>query len=169
MQQSTIAAIATAPGQAGISCVRISGPSAYRVAQEVFRPARAGRRLEDAKGYTALYGFFERRGRRMDEAVALCFRAPKSYTGEDVVELSVHGGEAVVRELLAACYEAGAAPAAAGEFTRRAFLNGRISLTQAEAVMEMIEATGADGARAAAAAMELSLIHISIKFSNVNA
>ena len=106
MQQSTIAAIATAPGQAGISCVRISGPSAYRVAQEVFRPARAGRRLEDAKGYTALYGFFERRGRRMDEAVALCFRAPKSYTGEDVVELSVHGGEAVVRELLAACYEA---------------------------------------------------------------
>ena len=93
----------------------------------------------------------------MDEAVALCFRAPKSYTGEDVVELSVHGGEAVVRELLAACYEAGAAPAAAGEFTRRAFLNGRISLTQAEAVMEMIEATGADGARAAAAAMEGAL------------
>lgn len=155
--QSTIAAIATAPGQAGISCVRISGPSAYRVAQGVFRPARAGRRLEEARGYTALYGFFERQGRRMDEAVALCFRAPKSYTGEDVVELSVHGGEAVTRELLAACYEAGAAPAAAGEFTRRAFLNGRISLTQAEAVMEMIEATGAEGARAAAAAMEGAL------------
>ena len=85
------------------------------------------------------------------------FPRAQSYTGEEVVELSVHGGEAITKELLTACYDVGAAPAAAGEFTRRAFLNGRISLTQAEAVMEMIEATGEAGARAAAAAMQGAL------------
>ena len=155
--RETIAAIATATGRAGISCVRISGPAATAVAAAVFTPANPRRSLATAKGYTAFYGSVSRGGRRMDEAVALCFRAPKSYTGEDVVELSVHGGEAITKELLAACYDAGAQPAAAGEFTRRAFLNGRISLTQAEAVMEMIEATGEAGARAAAAAMQGSL------------
>ncbi len=157
MQTTTIAAIATAPGRAGIACVRISGPQAYEVAQRVFVPVQKGRSLAQARGYTALFGHVFRGGTRLDEAIALCFRAPKSYTGEDVVELSVHGGEASIRSLLATCCEAGAAPAAAGEFTRRAFLNGRISLTQAEAVMEMIEATSADGARAAAAAMEGAL------------
>lgn len=157
MQSSTIAAIATAPGRAGIACVRISGPQAYEIAQKVFVPVQKGRSLAAARGYTALFGHVQRAGRRLDEAIALCFRAPKSYTGEDVVELSVHGGEASILGLLAACCEAGASPAAAGEFTRRAFLNGRISLTQAEAVMEMIEAVSADGARAAAAAMEGAL------------
>ena len=157
MFEDTIAAIATAPGRAGIACVRISGPQAYEVAAGVFRPADARRSLAKAKGYTALFGHVFRGPQRLDEAIALCFRAPKSYTGEDVVELSVHGGEAVVRQLLSACYDAGARPAAAGEFTRRAFLNGRVSLTQAEAVMQIIEATGADGARAAAAAMEGAL------------
>ena len=159
MFEDTIAAIATAPGKAGIACVRISGPQAYAVAEKVFRPVDSRRSLAAAKGYSALFGHVFRADRRLDEAVALCFRAPKSYTGEDVVELSVHGGEGVVRQLLAACYDAGARPAAAGEFTRRAFLSGRISLTQAEAVMQMIEATGADGARAAAAAMEGALWH----------
>ena len=159
MFEDTIAAIATAPGKAGIACVRISGPQAYEVAGRIFYPADSRRSLAAAKGYTALFGHTERAGHWLDETIALCFRAPKSYTGEDVVELSVHGGEAVVRQLLAACYDAGARPAGAGEFTRRAFLNGRLSLTQAEAVMQMIEATGADSARAAAAAMEGALWH----------
>ena len=85
--RDTIAAIATAPGPAGIAIVRISGPQAYQVAGRVFEPKNAARSLEKARGYTALFGYFGADGRRKDEAVALCFRAPASYTGEDVVEL----------------------------------------------------------------------------------
>ena len=92
-----------------------------------------------------------------DEVVALCFRAPHSYTGEDVVELSCHGGSAVSQMLLRACFAAGAAPAGPGEFTKRALLNGRISLTQAEAVMDLIGASSRQGAAAAASAMEGAL------------
>lgn len=157
MQQTTICALATPPGPGGIAVVRISGPEAYAVAGEVFRPADPARSLAKAKGYTALFGHFYRAGRPCDETVALCFRAPKSYTGEDVVELSCHGGPAVVEELLAACREAGAAPAGAGEFTRRAFLNGRIGLTQAEAVMGLISAAGRQGAALASAALDGAL------------
>lgn len=153
MPNATICALATPPGPGGISVVRISGPEAYAVAGRVFRPADPARTLEKAKGYTALFGRFFRAGRPCDETVALCFRAPKSYTGEDVVELSCHGGPAVVEELLAACREAGAAPAAAGEFTRRAFECGRIGLTQAEAVMGLISAAGRQGAALSAAAL----------------
>ena len=155
--ETTIAAIATAPGKAGLACVRISGPQALAVADRVFCPAHGAGPLAAMKGYTARFGHVLRGGRVLDEAVALVFRAPHSYTGEDAAELTVHGGEAVVRELLAACYDAGAVPAAAGEFTRRAFLSGRISLTQAEAVLEMIVAGSAEGARAAAAAMDGAL------------
>ena len=96
-------------------------------------------------------------GALCDEVVALCFRAPHSYTGEDVVELSCHGGSAVSARLLRACCAAGAAPAGPGEFTKRAFLSGRISLTQAEAVMDLINATSRQAAAAAAAAMEGAL------------
>lgn len=157
MQNSTICALATPPGPGGIAVVRISGPEAFEVAARVFSPANPGRTLQKAKGYTALFGHFYRAGQRCDETVALCFRAPKSYTGEDVVELSCHGGPAVVEELLAACREAGAAPAGPGEFTRRAFLNGRISLTQAEAVMGLISAAGRQGAALSAAALDGAL------------
>ena len=134
--EHTIAALATPPGEGGLAVVRISGERAYEVAAAVFRPMAKGRSLAKAKGYTAMLGFFEEGGRVRDEVVALCFRAPKSYTGEDVVELSCHGGSAVCTALLRACYAAGAQPAGPGEFTKRAFLNGRISLTQAEAVMD---------------------------------
>lgn len=157
MRESTICALATPPGTGGIALVRISGPDAYGIAARVFRPADPARQLEQAKGYSAMFGHFYRGGRQCDETVALCFRAPKSYTGEDVVELSCHGGPAVVEELLAACREAGAAPAGAGEFTRRAFLNGRIGLTQAEAVMGMISAAGRQGAALAASALDGAL------------
>ncbi len=157
MTDSTVAAIATPPGKGGIAVVRISGPQAYRVASAVFRPADPKKSLEKAKGYTALFGHFILDGAVADEVVALCFRAPRSYTGEDVVELSCHGGSAVSELLLRACLCAGAQPAGPGEFTKRAFLSGRISLTPAEAVMDLIGATGRQAAAAAAASMEGAL------------
>ena len=142
MQNTTIAAIATAPGAGGIAVVRLSGPESYAVAARVFHPANPAKRVEDAKGYTALFGHFMEGEEAFDEGVALFFRAPHSYTGEDVVELSCHGGSAVARRLVEACIAAGAVPAAPGEYTRRAFLNGKMSLTQAEAVMDVIGAAG---------------------------
>ena len=115
MQGSTIAAIATAPGAGGIAVVRLSGGQSYAVAEQVFRPASPSKTVRDAKGYTALFGHFVEGGEVFDEGVALFFRAPHSYTGEDVVELSCHGGNAVARRLVEACLAAGAQPAAPGE------------------------------------------------------
>ena len=157
LQETTIAAIATPPGVGGIAVVRLSGEHAYEIAARVFRPANSKKKLEQAKGYTALFGHFVQDGRVCDEVVALCFRAPHSYTGEDVVELSCHGGSTISGQLLRACLDAGAQPAGPGEFTKRALLAGRISLTQAEAVMDLIGATSKQGAVAAAAAMEGAL------------
>ena len=153
MQGSTIAAIATAPGAGGIAVVRLSGAQSYAVAERVFRPANPGKKVAQAKGYTALFGHFVDGGEKFDEGVALFFRAPHSYTGEDVVELSCHGGNAVPRRLVEACLAAGAQPAAPGEYTRRAFLNGKLGLTQAEAVMDLISADGRQGAALANAAL----------------
>ena len=157
MQESTIAAIATAPGAGGIAVVRLSGPESYAVAARVFRPANPNKKVADAKGYTALFGRFVEGEDAFDEGVALFFRAPHSYTGEDVVELSCHGGSAVARRLVEACIAAGAAPAAPGEYTRRAFLNGKLSLTQAEAVMDLISADGKQGAALANASLNGAL------------
>ena len=153
MQHSTIAAIATAPGAGGIAIVRLSGPESYEVAAKVFRPANPAKKVADAKGYTAMFGAFVEGEEAFDEGVALFFRAPHSYTGEDVVELSCHGGSAVARRLVEACIAAGASPAAPGEYTRRAFLNGKLGLTQAEAVMDLISADGRQGAALANAAL----------------
>ena len=157
MQGSTIAAIATAPGAGGIAVVRLSGAQSYAVAERVFRPANPGKKVAQAKGYTALFGHFVDGGEKFDEGVALFFRAPHSYTGEDVVELSCHGGSAVARRLVEACLAAGAQPAAPGEYTRRAFLNGKLGLTQAEAVMDLISADGRQGAALANAALSGAL------------
>ena len=157
MQESTIAAIATAPGAGGIAVVRLSGPESYAVAARVFRPANPNKKVADAKGYTALFGCFVEGEDAFDEGVALFFRAPHSYTGEDVVELSCHGGSAVARRLVEACIAAGAAPASPGEYTRRAFLNGKLSLTQAEAVMDLISADGKQGAALANASLNGAL------------
>ena len=153
MQGSTIAAIATPPGAGGIAVVRLSGAESYTVAARVFHPANPAKKVEEAKGYTALFGHFVDREEAFDEGVALFFRAPHSYTGEDVVELSCHGGNAVARRLVEACLAAGAQPAAPGEYTRRAFLNGKLGLTQAEAVMDLISADGRQGAALANAAL----------------
>ena len=150
MQHSTIAAIATAPGAGGIAIVRLSGPESYEVAAKVFRPANPAKKVADAKGYTAMFGAFVEGKEAFDEGVALFFRAPHSYTGEDVVELSCHGGSAVARRLVEACI-------AAGESPRRAFLNGKLSLTQAEAVMDIISADGRQGAALANASLNGAL------------
>ncbi|MDL2219475.1 tRNA uridine-5-carboxymethylaminomethyl(34) synthesis GTPase MnmE [Ruminococcaceae bacterium OttesenSCG-928-O06] len=154
----TIAAIATPPGTGGIAVVRLSGPDAYNVAACVFAPNNPKKNLQKMPGYTAALGKIAWRGQEIDEGIALCFRAPHSYTGEDVVELSCHGGDAVSRAVLAACLQAGARPAAEGEFTRRALMNGRLSLTQAEAVMDLISAQGRQGV-AAAKALQGGALH----------
>ena len=154
---STICALATPPGAGGIAVVRVSGPEAYAVVGEIFTPCNPAKQVAEAKGYTAMLGHYHLRGEEMDETIALFFRAPHSYTGEDVIELSVHGGNAMAQGLLEALYLAGAAPAGPGEFTRRALENGRMSLTQAEAVMEIISAEGRQGAALAKSALDGAL------------
>lgn len=151
---STICALATPPGEGGIATVRVSGPDSYAVVGRIFAPIRKEKRVADAKGYTAMMGHYLLHGAEMDECVALFFRAPHSYTGEDVIELSVHGGTAMADGLLEALIDAGCAPAGPGEFTRRALENGRMSLTQAEAVMEVIAANGRQGAALAKSALD---------------
>ena len=151
---TTICALATPPGEGGIATVRVSGPDAYGIVGKIFAPVRQGKSVADAKGYTAMLGHYLLHGAEMDECVALFFRAPHSYTGEDVIELSVHGGMAMADGLLEALITAGCAPAGPGEFTRRALENGRMSLTQAEAVMEVIAANGRQGAALAKSALD---------------
>ncbi len=157
ISSETIVAIATAPGAGGVAVVRLSGTDAYPIAARVFFPQNAARTVENAQGYTAAFGKFQREGAFFDEGVALFFRAPHSYTGEDVIELSCHGGSAVAKNLVEACIEAGAAPAVAGEYTRRAFLNGKLSLTQAEAVIDIIATGSRQGAALANTALSGAL------------
>ncbi len=144
---STIAAIATAQAAAGLGTIKISGEEALLIADRVFSCV-GDKKLQNAKGYTAYYGKVHDGDTPIDDAVALVFRAPKSYTGEDVVELSCHGGLFVLQRSLRAVFNAGAVPAEGGEFTKRAFLNGKMDLSEAEAVMSLISASGED-ARAA--------------------
>ena len=149
--ERTIAAISTAPAPGGIGIVRISGAEAFAVADRVFRGV-SGKKVSGMGGYTAQLGAaYDAQGEKLDDVVALVFRGPKSYTGEDVVELSCHGGLYVTRRLLQAVLDQGAAPAGPGEFTRRAFLNGKMDLTQAEAVMGVIGASGEQALKAAEA------------------
>lgn len=149
--EKTIAAISTAPAPGGIGMVRISGKDAFAVADRVFRGV-SGRAVSQMKGYTAqLGGAFTPAGERLDDVVALVYRSPKSYTGENVVELSCHGGLYVTKRLLQLVLDAGASPAGPGEFTRRAFLNGKVDLAQAEAVMGVIGASGEQALKAAQA------------------
>lgn len=138
---STVCAIATPAAVGGISVVRISGERAFAVAESVFKPV-SGKRVCEMRGYTAAYGRIFDGGELLDDGVLLVFRSPHSYTGEDVCEISCHGGIYVTRRVLTACLRSGAEPAAAGEFTKRALLNGKLSLTQAEAVADMISAQG---------------------------
>ena len=151
--EKTIAAISTANGVGGIGVIRISGENALTVADRVFRSV-TNKKIENMKGYTAAYGHIYDDDELIDEAVALVFKAPHSYTGEDVVELSCHGGMYVTKRVLRAVLKNGAASAEPGEFTKRAFLCGKMGLTEAEAVMNIISARGAQSAKAALSCME---------------
>lgn len=153
---SVIAAIATSATAAGIGIVRISGDGAIDVADKMFKSV-SGKKICEKKGYTALFGHVYDGNTPIDEAVALLFRAPKSYTGEDVVELSCHGGLFVLSRVLKAAFSCGAVPAEAGEFTKRAFLNGKLDLSRAEAVMSLIGASGEDARAAALNALDGAL------------
>jgi len=153
---STIAAIATPLAAGGLGVIRISGEDAINIADKIFRPY-SGKSLKEMKGYTAAYGDVFDGETKIDDAVALVFRAPKSYTGENVVEISCHGGVYVLTRALRAALNAGAEPAEPGEFTKRAFLNGKMDLTAAEAVMSVISAHGEQALSAARTALEGAL------------
>ena len=139
--RDTIAAVATPAGRGGIGIVRISGPAVRNVASALIGTLPPPRRAEVRR--------FRAAGETIDEGIALYFPAPHSYTGEDVLELHGHGGPLVMQGLLAACLDAGARLAEPGEFTRRAFLEGKLDLTQAEAVADLIEASSREAARSA--------------------
>lgn len=150
---STVAAISTGKAPGGIGIVRISGENAISIADKVFS-SFGGKKLCEIPGYSALYGkAFDKSG-NIDNVVALVFRAPKSYTGEDVVEISCHGGLFVTDKVLKAVLSAGAIPAEAGEFTKRAFLNGKMDLTSAESVMNIISAQGEQAEKIALGVLE---------------
>lgn len=144
----TVVAVSTAPARGAIAVVRLTGPEAVKIADQVFRPI-SGKPLSSLKGYSAAYGEILSDGRVIDDGVATVFWAPKSYTGEDMAEISCHGNPLLASLLLQSCVKAGALPAGAGEFTKRAFLNGKMDLTRAEAVAELISAQGRGAARLA--------------------
>ena len=134
---STIVAISTAPGNAGIGIVRLSGKDSLNIVKKIFKPAKDGK----IKGYTIKYGnVIDSNNHIIDEVLVSFFIAPKSYTGEDMCEINSHGNNIVLKRILELCIENGAVLAEAGEFTKRAFLNGRIDLVEAESVMDLIDA-----------------------------
>ena len=145
----TIAAIATAPGAGGVGIVRLSGPEALAIVGRMFRP-QGSRNLERAPSHRMLYGWIEREGEPLDEVLAVAMRAPHSYTRQDVVEVHCHGGALVTRTVLELTLKGGARLAQPGEFTQRAFLNGRLDLTRAEAVLDVIGARSDWGLRVSA-------------------
>lgn len=145
---STIAAISTAQGQGGIGVIRVSGEQAFTIVDKIFKSV-SGKKIMDIKGYTALFGHIYNNEEVLDEAVVLKYVAPKSFTGENVVEISCHGGMYITKEVLNSVIMAGAFLAEPGEFTKRAYLNGKMDLTEAESVMDIISAKSKSAARAA--------------------
>jgi tRNA modification GTPase len=154
----TIAAIATPLGEGGIGIVRISGPEAVSIGDQMFA-AKRGDTLAELGTYKVRYGrvLEPETNRQLDEALALVMLAPHSYTGEDVVEIQCHGGVVVIREILDLALRLGARLAEPGEFTKRAFLNGRLDLSQAEAVMDIIQSQTRLGLEVAVDQLEGSL------------
>ncbi|MBQ7688296.1 MAG: tRNA uridine-5-carboxymethylaminomethyl(34) synthesis GTPase MnmE [Clostridia bacterium] len=153
---STVAAISTPNAAGGIGIIRISGPQAIGIAEKCFRPV-SGRSVAAMAGYTAAYGQFTNGDEILDDGVLLVYRAPKSYTGEDVAELCCHGGIYVTQKVLSVVLACGASPAGPGEFTKRAFLNGKMDLAQAESVMQIISAQGEAALTAAETALQGSV------------
>lgn len=140
MKTDTIAAIATAMTVSGIGIIRISGPEAFKIADEVYRGKNKKKKLSKQQSHTIHYGYICDEEEEIDEVLVMLMRGPRSYTGEDTVEIDCHGGVCAMNKVLKAVLHHGARPAEPGEFTKRAFLNGRIDLSQAEAVMDVISA-----------------------------
>lgn len=150
----TIAAIATPPGAGGIAVIRISGPDSLKVIDQIFTPSKAGSNFSFKPRFMHHGHAKDVEGRTLDEVLAVFMPGPGTATGEDVAEVHCHGGQGVASALLESVIQAGARLAGRGEFTRRAFLNGRIDLTQAEAVAELIAAPTREGARLAKAKLD---------------
>lgn len=140
METDTIAAIATAMTNSGIGIIRISGGNAIGTADRIIRLKEKNKKISECPTHTLHYGFVEDCGKIVDEVIVLLMRAPKSYTREDTVEIDCHGGILVMNRILDLLFRNGARPAEPGEFTKRAFLNGRIDLIQAESVIDVINA-----------------------------
>lgn len=147
---STICAVSTPLAQGGLSVIRISGEKAIEVAEKIFIPF-GNKKVAEMQGHTCAYGkvINPKDSRQIDDAVLTVFIAPRSYTGENTVEISCHGGIFVTKEVLRICLDNGCVLAEKGEFTKRAFLNGKLSLTQAESVMDLISAEGEQALRSA--------------------
>ncbi|AWD71455.1 MULTISPECIES: tRNA uridine-5-carboxymethylaminomethyl(34) synthesis GTPase MnmE [Acinetobacter] len=145
---TTIAAIATPPGRGGVGVIRLSGPKSYAIAQ-----ALTQKELPKAR-FAGFRQFYDAAGEVMDEGLAICFPNPNSFTGEDVVELQGHGGPVIQNALLARLLELGATAAKAGEFSMRAFENGKLDLVQAEAIADLIDATSQAAARSAVRSLQ---------------
>ena len=142
MNQDTICAIATAQGGA-IGCIRVSGPDAIEITSRIFTPARKGKKLKDAKPYTLTFGHIHEEENIIDEVLVSLFRAPHSYTGEDSTEIMCHGSSYILQKVLQLLIGNGCRLAAPGEYTQRAFLGGKMDLSQAEAVADLIASTSA--------------------------
>ena len=144
MSVSTIAAISTPLSVGGLAVIRISGENALGIADKIFKPFKSSSKKlpSEMDGYTCAYGRVVCDGQTLDDVVLTVFKAPHSYTGLDTVEISCHGGVYLARKILRLVFDSGAVPAEAGEFTKLAFLNGKLGLTQAEAVMDILGAEG---------------------------
>lgn len=140
MNHDTIAAIATAMTSSGIGIIRISGEEAFSIISKIFRPKNKEKNIMEQPTYTIHYGFVYDKEEMLDEVLVLLMKGPHSYTAEDTVEIDCHGGVFVMRRILETVLKNGARPAEPGEFTKRAFLNGRMDLSQAEAVIDVIQA-----------------------------
>lgn len=151
---STICAISTAPGVGGIAVIRISGPDAFKICDQIFQPKRAGKNLSTQKAYTLTYGsVIGNNNETIDDVIAAVFRTPHSFTGEDTVEITCHGSTYIQQQILQSLISKGCRIAQPGEFTRLAFMNGKMDLSQAEAVADLIASTSAGQHRLALSQM----------------
>lgn len=159
MTGDTIAAIATAMTNSGIGIIRISGEKAFEIADKIFVPKKKNKKLSKQDTYTIHYGTIADEGKILDEVIVLLMKAPHSYTAEDTVEIDCHGGVYVMKKILELVIRNGARPADPGEFTKRAFLNGRIDLTQAEAVIDVIQSKNDYALKSSVSQLKGSVLH----------
>ena len=168
MNTDTIAAISTGMTNSGIGIVRISGQDAFSIADRMYHSSR-NQKLSDLPSHTIQYGFIRDQEEIIDEVLVMLMRGPRSFTAEDTVEINCHGGVYAMKRILETAVKCGARPAEPGEFTKRAFLNGRIDLSQAEAVIDVINAKNEYALKSSVSQLKgsvkkvirkLSLIHI---------